>query len=137
MFIGYGQNMWRLNTVAWCKYYWSFLHIIIYMNISYLWLKYKCDFEDHCFKNEGILIYTSCILFFSLAVVIRENFFNSVDTDEFNKYVIIFHAMDIPYSTFALISILFILRFFLTFFFSFVVHLYLSACSICFSKSYL
>lgn len=72
-----------------------------------------------------VLIYTSCILFFSLAVVIRENFFNSVDTDEFNQYIITFHAMDIPYSTFPLISILFILRFFLTFSFPFVVHLYL------------
>ena len=49
---------------------------------------------------------------------------SSVNTDEFNQYIIIFHAMDIPYSTFPLICILFILRFFLTFL-SFVVHLYL------------
>ena len=130
MVIGYGQNMWRLNTVAWCKYYWSFLHIIIYMTKSYIWLKYKCDFEDHCFN----------IHFLHLVFLIGSS--NSWKFLQFSRYRWIQSVHNnIPCYAYTIFnfpldkhSIYFKV---FPYFFLFFCNAFISACSICFSKSYL
>lgn len=52
---------------------------------SYIESKCKCGLGYH-FKNDTIIIYISCILFFSMAVI-RGNFSNSLDTDAFSQEV--------------------------------------------------